>query len=56
MNLFMGSLRKTRLVNTDLSNSNLFAVDFYKATVGKTNFDEANLKMSQLHNRTDLLD
>ncbi|MBT8490946.1 MAG: pentapeptide repeat-containing protein, partial [Deltaproteobacteria bacterium] len=56
VNLFMGSLRKARLVNTDLSNSNLFAVDFYKAMVGETNFDEANLKMSQLHNRTDLLD
>lgn len=56
INLFMGSLRKARIVNADLSNSNLFAVDFYKAVVGKTNFDGANLKMSQLNHRVDLIE
>lgn len=56
INLFQGSLRKSRLVNTDLRWSNLFCVDFFRSVIGQTRFDEANLKMTQLHKRTDLLD
>ena len=56
VNLFQGSLRKAVLINTDLSGSNLYGVDFYKARIsGQTKFDLANLKMSQLYQRTDLL-
>ncbi len=56
VNLFMGGLRKARLVETDLRGSNLFAVDFYKSVVGKTRFEAANLKRSQLQDRLGLLD
>ena len=55
LNLLQGSLKKARLVKTDLSVTNLFGVDFYKAVLGDTRFDGANLKMTLLHNRTDLL-
>ena len=55
VNLFLGSLRKARLVNTDLRGSNLFGVDFYKAVLGDTRLDDANLKMTLLHERTEYL-
>lgn len=55
-NLLMGGMRKARLVDTDLRGSNLFAVDFYKAVLGNTRFESANLKRSQLHDRLDLLE
>ncbi len=54
-NMAQGSLRMSRLVQTDCSGANLFGVDFYKVTVGKTNFRLANLKRTLLFNRTDLL-
>jgi len=55
VNLFQGSLRKARLVSTDLRFSNLYGVDFYKAVFGNTLLDGANLKMTILYKRTDLL-
>lgn len=55
LNLMTGSLRKARLVKADLRDANLFAVDFYKSTMGETRLDGANLKLSLLHRRTDLL-
>ncbi|CCO24160.1 DUF2169 family type VI secretion system accessory protein [Maridesulfovibrio hydrothermalis] len=55
-NLFMGGLRKARLVDTDLRGSNLYAVDFYKSVVGRTRFEGANLKRSQLQDKLDLLE
>ena len=55
INLFQGSLRKSRLVEADLRRANLGAVDFYKAVFGKTRLDGANLKLSQLQNRTEFL-
>lgn len=54
-NMAQGSLRMSRLVETDCNGANLFGVDFYKVTVGKTNFRLANLKRTILFNRTDLL-
>jgi len=56
MNMLTGSFRKARLVDADLRGSNFYAVDFYKAVLGDTRFDGSNLKMSQLHDRLDLLD
>lgn len=55
LNLFQGSFRKTRLTETNLTGSNLFGVDFFKSILGHTRFDLANLKRTQLENRTDLL-
>lgn len=55
-NLFTGGLRKARLVDADLRGSNFYAADFYKAVLGNTRFDAANLKKSQLANRLELLD
>lgn len=55
-NLFLGSLRKARLVNADLSGANLYGAEFYRAVVGRTRFDEANLKMTLLNKRVELLD
>ena len=48
--------RAARLVKADLSGANLFGVEFYKAVVGETDFDRANLKMTLLHKRAELLD
>ncbi len=56
INLFQGSLRKSRLVKADIRGSNLFAVDFYKAVLGDTRLDDANLKMTLLHGRTEYLE
>ncbi len=55
INLFCGSLRKSRLVNADLRGANLYAVDFYKAILGTTRMDEANVKQSLLFKRMDVL-
>ncbi len=56
MNLLQGSLRKSRLVRTNLGGSNLFGVDFYKAVISGSVFKFANLKRTLLHGRTELLD
>jgi uncharacterized protein YjbI with pentapeptide repeats len=50
-----GSLRKARIVSADLSGGNFFGVDFFKAVVGETDFHQANLKLTFLHKREDLL-
>jgi uncharacterized protein YjbI with pentapeptide repeats len=55
LKLFQGSLRKSKLGRTDLSKANLYGVEFFRTGVGETRFDGANLKMTKLHNRTDLL-
>jgi len=55
INLFCGSLRKSRLVNADLRGANLYAVDFYKAVLGATQMDDANVKKSLLFKHTDAL-
>jgi uncharacterized protein YjbI with pentapeptide repeats len=55
INLFMGSLRKSRLTGANLGRSNLYAVDFFKCVVGETNFEGANLKRTLLASKTDLL-
>ncbi len=55
MKMFQGSLRKSKLVRTDLRNANLYGVEFFRTGVGETKFDGANLKMTKLHKRTDLL-
>jgi uncharacterized protein YjbI with pentapeptide repeats len=55
INLFCGSLRKSRLVNADLQGANLYAVDFYKAILGATQMDDANVKKSLLFRHTDTL-
>ncbi|MBI4804260.1 MAG: DUF2169 domain-containing protein [Desulfovibrio sp.] len=54
--LLFGSLSKTRIVAANLSDSNCFGVDFHKAVVGKTRLDRANLKMTALHEKADLLE
>lgn len=54
--LLLSSLAKTRIVETDLEGANCFGVNFHKAVVGKTRFTGANLKMTALNNRTDLLE
>ncbi len=56
MNMMQGSLRKSRLVRTNLGGSNLFGVDFYKAVVSGSVFKFANLKRTLLQGRTELLD
>jgi len=55
MKLFQGSLRKSHLVRTDLRDANLFSAEFFRTGVGETKFAGANLKMTKLHKRTDLL-
>jgi uncharacterized protein YjbI with pentapeptide repeats len=55
INLYCGSLRKSRLVNADLRGANLYAVDFYKAVLGATQMDDANVKKSLLFKHTDAL-
>jgi len=55
INLYCGSLRKSRLVNADLRGANLYAVDFYKAVLGATQMDDANVKRSLLFKHTDVL-
>ena len=55
MDLFQGSLRKSKLVRTDLSGANLYNAEFYRTGVGDTRLDGANLKMTQLAGREDLL-
>jgi len=55
IDLYRGSLRKARLVNTDLRGANLCAVDLYKAVMGETRLDGANLKLTLIHKREDLL-
>lgn len=55
INMMFGSLRKSRLVRTDLGRANLYGAEFYRTGVGETKFDEANLRMTKLHKRTDLL-
>jgi uncharacterized protein YjbI with pentapeptide repeats len=55
VNLFRGSLRKSKLVRTDLTEANLYGVEFYRTGVGDTRLDGANLKMTKLHKRADLL-
>jgi uncharacterized protein YjbI with pentapeptide repeats len=55
INLFCGSLRKSRLVNADLRGANLYAVDFYKAILGATQMDDANVRQSLLFRHTDAL-
>ncbi|MFP5221837.1 MAG: DUF2169 domain-containing protein [Acidobacteriota bacterium] len=54
--LLLGSLSKTRIVSADLRGANCFGVDFHKAVVGQTRFDGANLKLTALHQRADLLE
>ncbi|MEI6313470.1 MAG: DUF2169 domain-containing protein [Syntrophus sp. (in: bacteria)] len=54
-NLFRGSLRKSKLVRANLNKANLYSVEFYRTGVGDTKLEGANLKMTQLYKRTDLL-
>lgn len=55
INLFQGSLRKSKLVRTDLRRANLYGVEFYRTGVGETKLDGADLKMTKLDKRMDLL-
>jgi hypothetical protein len=53
--MMFGSLRKSKLVRTDLSDATLYGVEFYRTGVGETKFDDANLKMTKLNKRLDLI-
>jgi uncharacterized protein YjbI with pentapeptide repeats len=55
-NLRQASLRRSRLTGADLSDSNLYGAEFYKAVAGKTDFTGANLKLTLLNKRAELLD
>jgi uncharacterized protein YjbI with pentapeptide repeats len=55
INLFCGSLRKSRLVRADLRGANLYAVDFYKAVLGETRLEEADIRKSLLFKHTEEL-
>jgi len=48
MNLMEGSLRKANLHRADLRQANLFAVDFFKAALGDTRLEGANLNRTLL--------
>lgn len=48
MNLFQGSLEKARLVNTDLSFSNMYGVEFLEAEIKNLKIEKTNLKMTKL--------
>lgn len=48
VNLFQGSLEKTKLVRTDFRGSNLYEVEFYLAEIKDAHFEGANLKMTKL--------
>lgn len=48
INLLTGSLERSRLVNADLSFSNLYGTDFYKAVFGHTKLNESNLELTLL--------
>jgi len=50
VNLMEGSLMKARLTGADLSDSNLYSVEFIGATVGETDFSGANLDLTALEN------
>ena len=39
----------------DLRHANLYGAEFYRTGVGETKLDGANLKMTKLHKRADLL-
>lgn len=54
--LMLGSLARARLVGADLSGANLFGVNVHKAVVGNTVFTGANLKMTPLYQRADLIE
>lgn len=54
--LMEGRLRKSRITGADLRGANCYRTDFFKAVVGKTRFEGANLTKTLLHNRTDLID
>lgn len=47
-NLHLASLRKARLVDADLRGANCFAVDFWRAVLGQTRMQNANLKRTLL--------
>jgi uncharacterized protein YjbI with pentapeptide repeats len=47
-NLHLASVRKSRLVNADLRGANCFAVDFWRAVLGQTRMQGANLKRTLL--------
>ncbi len=55
-NLLMGSFRKTTLTKADLSHTNLYGSEFMKVKVGETKFDGANVKMTKLDGRVNLID
>jgi len=46
IHLLSGSLKKSRLVEADLRGANLYGVDFYKAVLGKTKMQGANLGLT----------
>lgn len=48
INLFQGSLEKTKLIRTDLRDSNLYEVEFYLAEIDHARFEGSNLKMTKL--------
>jgi uncharacterized protein YjbI with pentapeptide repeats len=50
-----GSLRRTRLVQADLRQTNLYGVEMYKAILGDTRLEGANLKKTLLQQPRDLL-
>ncbi len=54
-NLFGGSLRKSKIVKADLRDANLYGVEFFRTGVGDTKFDGANVKMTKLQGRVDLI-
>ena len=56
LDLMGGTLRKSRITGADLTWANLYGVEFTKTKVGKTRFDNANLKKSVLENRVEYLD
>lgn len=55
LDLLFGSLRKARLVEADCTGASFFGVDFYKAVMGDTVLDHADVTRSLLEKRTDLL-
>lgn len=55
INLFTGSLRKSKIVQADLREANLYGAEFFRTGIGDTNFAGANLKMTKLQGRVDLL-
>ena len=55
VNLQGGSLRKSRLLDSDLTGANLYGVDFYKTVFNQTGMAGANLKHSLIESHAEFM-